>query len=69
MYAEEKEINKGKKAIYAARKKPKVVKLLVKHFEFNMESLCHLGTNNLSRLAMLLVDGDKPVRKKIKTSY
>ena len=32
-----------------------------------MESLCHLGTNNLARLAMLLVDGDKPVRKKIKT--
>ena len=58
-----------KNAIYAARKRPEVVKLLMKHCEFDKESLCHLGTNNLAHLAILLVDGDEPARKKIKTSH
>ena len=67
--AEEFEIKKRKNAIYAARKRPQVVKLLMKHCEFDKESLCHLGTNNLAHLAILLVDGDEPARKKIKTSH
>ena len=67
--AAEKKIKKRKNAIYAARKRPQVVKLLMKHCEFDKESLCHLGTNNLAHLAILLVDGDEPARKKIKTCY
>ena len=57
-YARGKKINKGKRAIYAARKRPHVVKLLMKHCEFDLEIMCHLGTRNLAHLAILLAKED-----------
>ena len=66
--AEDKKINKGKKAIYAARNRPEIVKLLMKHCDFDMETLCHLGTRNLAHLAILQAEDDKSSGKNIETT-
>ena len=68
-FPEENKIDKAKSAIYAARKNPQIVNVLMKHCNYDKKSLCHLGTDNLASLAMLLTgkeETDEPPKKRFK---
>ena len=56
----------GQTAIVTAKDDPEVVKLLLKHCEYDGSDLGKLGVNTLEYMAKFLVEEDEPSKKKMK---
>ena len=66
-FPEENKIDKAGSAIYAARKNPQLLKVLMKHCNFNRKVLSHLGKDTLASLVMMgNEEPDEPPKKKFK---